>query len=126
MNMKRTLILGDALALLLVTIIGFATHGETELAFLPRLAAAFVPLTLAWFLLAPWFGLFDESTIRDARQLWRPALTVLFAAPLAVILRAAWLNAAALPLFALIFGLTNALGMVLWRGLWLWLAKRKS
>ncbi|HZM21095.1 MAG TPA: hypothetical protein VFC02_05085 [Anaerolineales bacterium] len=34
------LILGDLLAIGLVTLIGFATHGEADMAFVPRMAAS--------------------------------------------------------------------------------------
>ena len=119
--MKKTntaLIIGDILAIALVTIIGFATHGEMDLSFLPRLAAIFLPLTLAWFLLAPWFGLFNDEVNSNPSQLWRLALTMVFAAPLAVVLRGLILNAPIIPIFAVVLGATSAFGMVLWRGLW--------
>lgn len=115
---KRILVLGDVLAIGLVTIIGFASHGEAGLSFLPRMAAAFFPLMVAWFLLAPWFGLFQDNVIHNARQLWRPALTALFAAPLAAVLRGFILNAPIIPIFAVVLGATTALGMIIWRGLY--------
>jgi hypothetical protein len=115
---KPILVLGDILAMTLVTFIGFATHGESGLSFLPRMAAAFFPLVAGWFLLAPWFGLFQDEVIRNARQLWRPALAALFAAPLAAVLRGLILNAPIIPVFAVILGATSALGMVIWRGLY--------
>lgn len=123
---RNLLILGDLLALAIVTLIGFATHGEIGLSFLPRMAAAFFPLCIAWFLLAPWFGLFQDEVIRNARQLWRPALAMLFAGPLAVVLRGLILNAAVLPIFALVLSATSALGMLLWRILWRWLNYSKT
>ncbi len=115
---KPILVLGDILAITFVTFIGFATHGESGLSFLPRMAAAFFPLVAAWFLLAPWFGLFQDEVILAARQLWRPALAALFAAPLAAVLRGLILNAPIIPVFAVILGVTTALGMVIWRGLY--------
>ena len=115
---------GDILAIALVTIIGFATHGEADLSFLPRMAAAFFPLVVAWFLLAPWFGLFRDEIIHNARQLWRPALTVLFAAPLAAVLRGFILNAPIIPIFAVVLGATSALGMVAWRVLYFLLNRK--
>ena len=123
---RNLLILGDLLALAIVTLIGFATHGEIGLSFLPRMAAAFFSLCIAWFLLAPWFGLFQDEVTRNARQLWRPALAMLFAGPLAVVLRGLILNAAVLPIFALVLSATSALGMLLWRILWRWLNYSKT
>ena len=113
---KRILICGDILAIGLVTIIGFSTHGEAGLSFLPRMAAVFFPLLAGWFLLAPWFGLFQDEIIRTARQLWRPALTAIFVAPLAAVLRGLILNAPIIPIFAVVLGAILALGIVIWRG----------
>ena len=123
--MKRLpLIIGDLAALVLVTAIGFVTHGEIGLDYLPRFLAAYIPLALTWFLLAPWFGLFDESVTRSAAALYRPALTVIFAAPLAAVFRGFILDENIQPIFAMVFTSTNALGMVAWRAIWLWLSKK--
>ena len=115
---KRILIIGDLLAIALVTIIGFATHGEAGISFLPRMAAIYLPLSMSWFLLAPALGLFQREILADPKQLWRPALSALFAAPLAAVLRGLILNAAIIPVFAVVLGGTTALGMVIWRGLY--------
>ena len=123
---RSVLILGDIFALGLVTIIGFAMHGETDLSFLPRVAATFFPLLIGWFLLAPRLGLFQDEVIHHARQLWRPALTALFAAPLAAVLRGLMLNAPIIPIFAVVLGVTSALGMFVWRMIWYWITKRIS
>lgn len=112
------LIAGDTLALAIITIIGFASHGETDLSFLPRMLTTFIPLLVGWFLIAPWLGLFDARITDDPKQLWRPPLAMLLAAPMTAILRAAMLNAVALPLFTLILGGSAALGMLGWRGVW--------
>ena len=123
--MKRIpLIIGDLGALALVTAIGFATHGESGLDYLPRYLAAYIPLALTWFLLAPWFGLFDESVTRNAAALYRPALTVIFAAPLAAVFRGFLVGEDIKPIFAMVFTSTNAVGMVAWRAIWLWLSKK--
>jgi hypothetical protein len=122
---RRVLILGDILAIGLITLIGFATHGETDLAFLPRMAATFFPFVIGWFLLAPRLGLFQEEVISQARQLWRPALTAFFAAPMAAVLRGLMLNAPIIPIFAIVLGAASALGMVVWRALY-FLLNRKA
>ncbi|MDO8753586.1 MAG: DUF3054 domain-containing protein [Anaerolineales bacterium] len=115
MNNKRLLVLGDILAIAILTVIGFATHGEADASYLPRMGTTFFPVALAWFLIAPWFGLFEEPVVTKRRNLGRVALAVLFAAPLAAVLRSALLNDEVLPVFALILGGSHALGMVLWR-----------
>ena len=119
-----TLITGDILALAIITVIGFASHGETDISFMPRMFTTFIPLVVSWFLIAPWLGLFNTQIISDPKQLWRPSLAMLLASPMATILRAAMLNGIALPLFALILGGSAALGMLVWRALFLfWRSK---
>lgn len=122
---KWTLIAGDTLALAIITVIGFATHGETDVSFVPRMFTSFIPLLIGWFLFAPWLGLFNAQITTKPQQLWRPPLAMLLSAPMAAILRAAMLNGVALPLFALILGGSAALGMFVWRGIYFaW--KKKS
>ncbi len=128
---KYILILGDILIIALVTIIGFATHGEVRAgrfaaspSILPRMAAVFFPLAISWFVLAPALGLFQQETVSNPRQLWRPALGALFAAPLATILRGFLLNAPVIPIFAVVLAATSAFGMVVWRGLYFVLARK--
>lgn len=124
MNKRTILILGDILAFVILTIIGFATHNTANLSFLSRMAVVFFPVIFSWFVLAPWLGLFDETLINSPKELWRVVFAFLFVGPLAVILRGAWLNAPALPLFALILGASDALGMLVWRGLYIFIARR--
>jgi hypothetical protein len=121
---KWFLVAGDILAIALVTVIGFATHGEADLSFLPRMAAMFLPLVIAWFLLAPLLGLFQQETTSNLKQLWRPALAMFFAAPFAAVLRGLILNAPIIPIFAVVLGATSAFGMLVWRGVYFFL-KRK-
>ena len=123
---KSILITGDILAILITTFIGFATHNELKSEFLLRMVAAIVPLTIAWFLLAPWFGLFQPETTSNPKQLWRPILAMIFAAPLAVAFRGLILNAAILPLFAIVFGATSAFGMLIWRGLYFLFTSKRT
>ena len=118
---KSMLVPGDLLAIALVTIIGFATHGEANVSFAPRMAALYFPLSIAWFLLAPTLGLFRGEITSNPKQLWLPALAMIFAAPLAALLRGFILNAPVIPVFAAVLAGTSALGMVIWRGLYfLW------
>ena len=124
--MKRVtfLILGDVCALAVITLIGFANH--KELAAFPafRILATFLPLLAGWFLIAPWLGLFKPGITSDPRQLWRPVLAILLAAPMTGFLRAMMLNSVVIPLFVLILGGSAALGMLVWRFLW-WLVTRE-
>jgi hypothetical protein len=117
---------GDLLAIAFVTFIGFATHGEADVSFVPRMAALYFPLSISWFLLAAALGLFDRKITSDPGQLWRPALAMIFAAPLAAVLRGFVLNAPVIPIFAAVLAGTSALGMVVWRLIWYALTKGKT
>jgi len=90
------------------------------------MGTTFFPVLVSWFLIAPWLGLFDEQVIANPKLLWRILLAMLFAAPLAVILRATLLHSAHnLFLCSSLVG-SNAIGMLVWRVLYLLMAKRKS
>jgi hypothetical protein len=115
------LIAGDLLAIAVVTVTGFATHGESGAAVLPRMLTTFLPLSLAWLLAAPFFGLFSPETTGSLRQVLRPSVAMLFAGPLAALLRAAVLNTTVIPVFALVLSVTAALALTVWRLLWIWL-----
>jgi len=117
------LILGDVLALAVITLVGFANHNELLQFPVERIMATFLPLLAGWFLIAPWLGLFKDEITSNARQLWRPVLAMLLAAPLTGLLRAMMLNGVVIPLFVLILGGSAALGLLVWRTLW-WLFTR--
>lgn len=114
---RKMLVISDAIAIALVTFAGFAFHGETDASILPRFLLSFVPLTIAWFILAPLLGLYQPEITSNPKQLWRPALAMIFAAPLAALLRANILGSMVIPVFANVLAATSALGMVVWRGI---------
>jgi hypothetical protein len=122
----RGLILGDLIALTVVTLAGFASHGELNVSFLARIAAALVPLVMGWFLLAPSLGLFDEHILLFPSQLWRPTFAMFFAGPFATLLRGIVLNAPIMPSFAVVFTLTSAAALTLWRLIWMLLQRRAN
>ena len=108
------LIIGDLLAILLVTLLGFVFHGESIAN--PRWLTTFIPFTAAWGLQAPWFGLYRPAMAGNIRQAWwRAALAALLAAPMAGLLRAILLGSVVSPVFVTVLALTGALGMGLWR-----------
>jgi hypothetical protein len=123
-NYHPILIFGDILSLALVTVIGFATHGPLSLDLLPRMMTTFLPLLAAWFSLAPFLQLFNPETTQNPRQLWRPIYAMLIAAPLATLLRALMLNGIILPIFALVLAANAALGLLLWRAIFLLIQRR--
>lgn len=117
--------LGDLLAIAVVTVIGFATHNEADFSFLPRMAIVLLPLSVAWFLLSPWLGLFQQEITSNPRQLWRPAFVMIFATSLAVVIRGLILGVPIIPIFAAVLSGISALGMLVWRGIY-FLLKRKN
>jgi hypothetical protein len=125
-NNRNILILGDIFVTLLIILIGFATHGELNTSFITRMSALFFPLTIAWFLIAPWLGLFQHKVVSNPKQLWRPVLAMIFAAPLAVVLRELILNAPIIPIFVVVLAVTSAFGMSLWRGIYFLLNRNRA
>lgn len=126
MNRTWTLIVGDAICIAVLTVIGFATHQEAELSFLPRMAAVFFPLSIAWFLLTGAFGLLTVEASSGRGQIWRAGIAALFAAPFATVLRGFLLNAPVIPIFAAILASTTALGMTIWRAFYYFWNRRAS
>lgn len=110
------LLVGDALAILVVTLIGFATHSLSTAT--PRWLTTFLPMLLAWLALAPWFGVFYLQRTCRPLQTWRAALAAVFAAPTAALLRSLWLGTSIVPVFVLVLAATSALGIFLWRFAW--------
>ena len=122
---KYILILGDTLAIALLTLVGFASHEELQISFLPRMAATFFPVLVSWFIIAPWFGLFQDGYVSRIRLHWRVALAALYASTMAAFLRGLLLQSDIPPVFILALGGSAALGMVVWRGIYS-LLNRKS
>jgi len=120
------IILGDLLTIAILTILGFFSHGEVGIAYVPRMGTTFFPVAVAWFFISPWLGSFDSNVIKNSKLIWRIPLSMLFAAPFAAILRAALLGTTASPLFTLVIGLTNAIGMTVWRALYLYYLTRRN
>lgn len=116
MRNPRLLVLlaGDVITLALVTLVGFASHNELGNAG-ARMLTTFIPLLTAWLLVAPHLGAFDQQSITDLRQLWRPFWAMVLAAPFAGWMRGAWLNAPIQPVFVVVLGGVSALALSAWR-----------
>ena len=122
-NQLICLIAVDMLVLLVVTWLGFATH-DRGLAD-GRWLTTFIPLVLSWFLAAPGLGLYRAGTADRVQDFWRPVLAAVLAAPLAVLLRAFWLQQTVIPIFGLVMIATTAAGMLFWRIVWaIWTTRK--
>lgn len=118
------LVIGDVLVVLAVTLYGFQSHNQslTNL----RWMTTFLPLCLAWGLIAPWFGLYQANVINRPLQVWRIIPALLVATPLAVIARSLWLGMPVLWIFALVIGGVLLLALLIWRLIWAFATGRKQ
>ena len=120
------LIVGDILVLALVTLSGFARHGTLGSAG-ARMLATFIPLLVGWLAVGPLFGLYHLETIWQPAQLWRPFWAGVVCAPLAGVLRGAWLNAPVLPVFVVVLGGITSIAMLAWRlAYWMFVVRRSA
>jgi len=123
-SLSLILVVGDVITLTLVTYIGFASHGEATSAGL-RMLTTWIPLNVAWFLVAPFSGVYDVASAMDYRQLWRPFWAMVLAGPMAAWLRSVilglvnhnGLNTPILPIFVVVLGGFAALAILLWRAI---------
>jgi hypothetical protein len=116
------LLAGDIIALSIVTLFGFSSHGSFGSG---RFWATFVPLIVAWSLSGFYGGIFEITGTLEARRLWRPFLGMVLAAPLAVWMRAIWLEVSIVPIFVVVIGGFSALAILVWRGIFiLWMKSR--
>ncbi len=123
-NLQRfVLIAGDIITLAIVTVIGFASHGTADTAG-SRMLTTFIPLVVAWFLVAPFLQVYDNQISLDGRQLWRPLWAMILASPMAAWLRGLMLNSPILPVFVIILGGVSAAAILVWRGIFWLVATR--
>lgn len=118
------LAIGDLIALLLLTVVGFASHQELQSAGW-RLLTTFLPLCAAWLMSAPILGLYRQEVYSSPNQLWKPIWGMLLAGPLAALLRGLWLSRPVQPVFALVLTAFGMLSIFLWRFIfWVLIARR--
>ena len=115
---------GDIVVLALVTVMGFASHGTASSAG-ARMLTTFLPLVVAWLLIAPFMGAYDLERVSDLRQIWRPFWAMVVAGPFAAWLRGVLLGTPILPIFVVVLGGFSALAILAWRAIYLWLSSRK-
>lgn len=121
----RNALIGDVVVLAVLTVIGFASHATLNE--VPRMITTFLAFLVAWALVAPWFGVYQDAILTDVRQVWRVALAWLIAAPLGALLRAVLLNRDIVDVtFVLVTIGINGLALVAWRALYAFLQTRRS
>ncbi|UCF27863.1 MAG: DUF3054 domain-containing protein [Chloroflexota bacterium] len=120
---RFVLIAGDIITLAVVTVIGFASHGTANTAG-ARMLTTFIPLVVAWFLVAPFLNVYKSEYVLDGLQLWRPVWAMVLAAPMAAWLRGVMLSSPVLPIFVVILGSASVAGILIWRALFWLVANR--
>jgi len=124
---KIILLIGDCVVFAIVTVFGFASHETLGTAGF-RMLTTFVPVVIAFLLIAPYLHVYDIEVINPLRDLWRPPWAMVLAAPMAAFLRGAWLGTSIIPIFIVVIGAGNAIAILIWRALSLftiskWLSK---
>lgn len=117
--------IGDATVLGIVTLFGFASHGELGDAGM-RMLTTFLPLLGGWFAAGPVLGVYQREWALQPAALWRPAWAMILAAPLAAWLRSVWLGTAIVPVFVAVLGGVALAAMLLWRLVFLLMWSRKA
>ena len=107
----------------IVTILGFASHDTLGTAGF-RMLTTFVPVVVAWLLIAPHLNVYDMDIATRLRDLWRPPWAMVLAAPMAAFLRGAWLGTSIIPVFIVVIGGVNALAILVWRTVFLFVILR--
>jgi hypothetical protein len=107
--------LGDALAYVVITLIGFSSHGTLQSMTFTRMLATLLPFYASWILLAAWGGVHRSCVDQQWRWLLGSGISACLAAPLAATLRSLWLGGPILPTFVLVMAAMSTLGIMLWR-----------
>ena len=116
--------IGDAAVLVLLTVVGFATHATLDA--VGRFLVTALTGLLAWAAVAPFLGVYEEATIDSPGGIWRVAWAWLLAAPLATFLRGMALDRDIPWVFVLVTILVNGFGLVAWRIALGWARARRS
>ncbi len=122
---QKILISGDIVTLFLITLIGFSRHQTLSTAG-SRIFSTFIPWSIAWILISPLLGVFEEDYSQEVRQLWRPIWAMILASPIAGFLRAIWLGQNMLPLFPIIMGGSAIIGLIVFRLFYIYSRRKKG
>ncbi|MGH2583091.1 MAG: DUF3054 domain-containing protein [Anaerolineales bacterium] len=114
------LLLGDALMIDLLILIGFRYHNIDETAG-PRLFLNWLSFFFAWLLVASALRFYDPRWTARRGDLWRAFPVAGLAALLGTLLRAPLLDTTINPLFVLVMAAVIAVGLFLWRSLYVFL-----
>lgn len=120
----RWAVIGDAVVLVALTIVGFLTHSTLDETW--RLVVTAFGVVAAWALVAPWFGAFSTKVLTRPTAVWRIAWAWAIAAPVAGFLRAWVLGVAVSATFILVMIAVNGAVLVVWRATYAAVQQRRG
>ncbi len=124
-RMRLLLVGGDIVSFIVFAIIGRSSHGEAAgLAAMVEVLKTAAPFLLGWFLVAPWLKAYRPPEGQTGAFLRSTALAWLVAWPLALLLRALFLQRGIPVSFALVTLISNLVLLLGWRGVFAWLTNR--
>ncbi len=112
-SLLRWAVVGDVAVLVVLTVIGFASHSTLDQTW--RLVVTTLGVLAAWAIVGPWFGVFSVEVLTRWQSVWRVALAWAIAAPVAGFLRGLVLDLSVSPTFILVTIIVNGAAMVVWR-----------
>jgi len=123
-SLLRWAIIGDAVVLIALTMVGFVSHSTLDETW--RLIITTLGVLTAWALVGPWFGVFSTTALTRPSAVWRVAWAWAIAAPVAGFLRAWVLGVSVSATFILVMIAVNGAGLVIWRAAYAALQQRRG
>jgi len=112
-SLLRWAVVGDVVVLIVLTVIGFASHSTLDETW--RLLVTTVGVLVAWAIVGPWFGVFSTQVLTRRLAVWKVALAWAIAAPVAGFLRGLVLDLSVSATFILVTIAVNGAALVIWR-----------
>ena len=122
-NRIAILALGDLCAFVLFGAIGLTSHEDSVT--LRTVVRAILVFPAAWFVIAPWLGMFSERAVAGTEPLWRIAVVWVVVGVVALCLRALVFDRALFNAFFVIALVGNGVMLVGWRAAYSsWVSRR--
>ena len=122
-SLLRWAIVGDIAVLVIITVLGFATHHTLDAYW--RMSVTVLVTLIAWAVVAPWYDAYSTTTLTRPLSVWKILLATVVATPLAAFLRGWFLGIEVSSTFILTGIAFNGLAMILWRiGLAMYLGRK--
>jgi hypothetical protein len=120
----RWAVVGDAVVLIALTVVGFVTHSTLDETW--RLVVTTLGVLTAWAVVSPWFGVFSADVLTRPAEVWRVGWAWAIAAPVAGFLRGWVLGVTVSATFVLVTIAVNGAGLVIWRALYATIQRRRG